>query len=319
MTALPVALPRLGDHLDPVVDEPWLVADELLTDLRESLLPADLAAPLRACLLLVRDRLPELAERMTPARLAAGVAWVVGKANAAIGPEGPVTQVRIADHLGTTSLNACGNQVLGHVRRLGWTSARPWACGAPALLAVGRVELLVGERAPRPRGAAGPLARGGGADHHHRHLVARPMTRCRPRGTPRRRARAPPGGRSSPAARRRCSVSCAERSEELPDGQVAVAGAEERGLDRVGGAGPPEPALLAQHDRLRVLGAGAADGLLLDVVAGAQVAAQQLVVGEVAQVADRGAPVVDRRPDGLLDVVRPLDQLVLDRSRRGGR
>ena len=142
MTASPVALPRLGDHLDPVVDEPWLVADELLTDLRESLLPSDLAAPLRECLLLVRDRYPELAERMTPARLAAGVVWVVGKANAAIGPEGPVTQVRVADHLGTTSLNSCGNQVLGHVRRLGWPTLRPWDCGVPALLAVGRVELL---------------------------------------------------------------------------------------------------------------------------------------------------------------------------------
>ncbi|MCY7400490.1 MAG: hypothetical protein LH477_05965 [Nocardioides sp.] len=142
MTASPVALPRLRDHLDPVVDEPWLVADELLVDLREALLPADLAAPLRGCLLLARERLPELAERMTPARLAGGIAWVVGKANAAIGPEGPVTQVRIADHLGTTTLNACGTQVLGHVRRLGWNSARPWACGAPALVAVGRVELL---------------------------------------------------------------------------------------------------------------------------------------------------------------------------------
>lgn len=142
MTASPVALPRLRDHLDPVADEAWLVADELLADLREAMLPADLAAPLRECLLLVRDRLPELAERMTPARLAGGVAWVVGKANAAIGPDGPVTQVRIADHLGTTALNACGNQVLGHVRRLGWNSARPWAAGAPALVAVGRVELL---------------------------------------------------------------------------------------------------------------------------------------------------------------------------------
>ena len=142
MTGSPVALPRLGDHLDPVADEPWLVADELLTDLRESMLASELAAPLRECLLLARERYPELAERMTPARLAAGVAWVVGKANAAIGPEGPVTQVRIADHLGTTSLNACGQQVLGHVRRLGWVSARPWSSGAPALTAVGRVELL---------------------------------------------------------------------------------------------------------------------------------------------------------------------------------
>ena len=142
MTASPVALPRLGDHLDPVAEESWLVADELLTDVRESLFPSDLAAPLRECLLLARDRCPELAERMSPARVAAGVVWVVGKANAAIGPEGPVTQVRVADHLGTTSLNSCGNQVLGHVRRLGWPSLRPWACDAPPLLAVGRVELL---------------------------------------------------------------------------------------------------------------------------------------------------------------------------------
>lgn len=142
MTASPVALPRLGDHLDPVADEPWLVTDELLTDLRESLLTTDLAAPLRECLLLVRERLPELADRMTPARLAAGIVWVVGKANAAIGPEGPVTQTRVADHLGTTALNSAGNQVLGHVRRLGWPVRRPWDCEAPALLAVGRVELL---------------------------------------------------------------------------------------------------------------------------------------------------------------------------------
>ena len=142
MTASPVALPRLGDCLDPVVDEPWLVADELLTDLREALLPADLAPPLRECLLLVRDRVPELAERITSPRVAAGVAWVVGKANAAIGPEGPVTQVRIADHLGTSSLSSAGQQVLGHVRRIGWQARRPWDCLAPQLLAVGRVELL---------------------------------------------------------------------------------------------------------------------------------------------------------------------------------
>ncbi len=142
MTASPVPMPRLGDHLNPVADERWLVTDELLTDLRESLLPSDLAPPLRECLLLVRDRLPELAQRMTPDRLAAGIIWVVGKANAAIGPEGPVTQLRIAGHLGTTSLSSCGNQVLGHVRRVGWSSPRPWGCVAPGLLALGRVELL---------------------------------------------------------------------------------------------------------------------------------------------------------------------------------
>ena len=142
MAASPVALPRLGDHLDPAVDEPWLVTDELLTDPRETLLPADLAAPLRECLLLARERLPELPERMTATRMAAGIAWVVGEANAAIGPEGPITQVRIADDLGTNTLNAAGSQVLGHVRRIVWPSHRPWGCEVPALLPVGRVELL---------------------------------------------------------------------------------------------------------------------------------------------------------------------------------
>src|SRR3546814_4205560 len=53
-------LPRLRDHLDPVADEAWLVADELLTALREALFAPDLAAPLRECLLLARDRLPEI-------------------------------------------------------------------------------------------------------------------------------------------------------------------------------------------------------------------------------------------------------------------
>ena len=77
-------------------------------------------------------------------------------------------------------------------------------------------------------------------------------------------------------------------------------------------AGPraPEAALLAEHDRLRVLGAGPADRLLLDVLAGAQHAAEQLVVGEPAQRRRRLAPLVDRRADGLLDVVRPLEEVV---------
>ena len=309
MTASPVALPRLRDHLDPVVDEPWLVADELLADLRESMLPSDLAAPLRECLLLVRDRLPELAERMTPDRLAAGAAWVVGKANAAIGPEGPVMQRRIADHLGTTSLHASGQQVLGHVRRLGWVSARPWQCNAPTLLAVGRVELLsatvrrdlvelrdrsLAEEALSDHPAAAPALCAAAhleeplADElaHHREVGRHQLV-----GTG--------------------VGELGQRPEELPDGQVAVARSEEGRLDGVGGACPAEAALLAQHDRLRVLGARAADGLLLDVLAGAERAAQEVVVGQAAQVVDGGAPVVDRRTDRLLDVVRPLDQLVV--------
>src|SRR5215207_2750557 len=45
-----------------------------------------------------------------------------------------------------------------------------------------------------------------------------------------------------------------ERAEQLPDAEVAVAGTEEGGLHGVRGPRAPEPALLAQHDRLGVLG-----------------------------------------------------------------
>ncbi|TGN62881.1 hypothetical protein EXE59_02165 [Nocardioides eburneiflavus] len=92
---------------------------------RDALLSPDLEPPLRRCLLLLRDRAPWLPERTTAARIAAGVVWLVGKANAAIGPAGPVTQSSIATHLGVSSLGSHGGTVSGHVRRLGWASPQP--------------------------------------------------------------------------------------------------------------------------------------------------------------------------------------------------
>ncbi|UUZ60844.1 hypothetical protein [Nocardioides sp. B-3] len=135
-------VPMLRGVVDPVADEPWLIVDELLGDLCSSLLSPDLEAPMRRCLLLLRERCRSLPERSTPDRIAAGVARVVGKANAAIGPDGPVTQLSIAAQLGVASLNACGNNVVGHVRRVGWPSPRPWGSDCPPLLATGRAELL---------------------------------------------------------------------------------------------------------------------------------------------------------------------------------
>ena len=52
---------------------------------------------------------------------------------------------------------------------------------------------------------------------------------------------------------------CGDRPQQLTERQVAVAGPDEGRLDRVGGPRAPEAALLAEHDRLRVLGAGPAD------------------------------------------------------------
>jgi hypothetical protein len=135
-------VPMLRGVVDPVADEPWLIVDELLGDLCSTLLSPDLEAPMRRGLLLLRERCRSLPERSTPDRIAAGIVWVVGKANAAIGPDGPVTQLSIAAQLGVTSLNACGNSVLGHVRRVGWPQPRPWGSDCPPLLATGRPELL---------------------------------------------------------------------------------------------------------------------------------------------------------------------------------
>lgn len=135
-------VPLLRDVLDPVSDEPWLVVDELVGDVREELLSPDLEAPLRRCLLLLRDRAPWLPERSAPDRIAAGIVWLVGKANAAIGPAGPVTQTSIATHLGVTSLSTHSGAVSGHLRKLGWASRQPFPPGYPELHPTGRAELL---------------------------------------------------------------------------------------------------------------------------------------------------------------------------------
>ncbi len=66
------------------------------------------------------------------------------------------------------------------------------------------------------------------------------------------------------------SSSSASASRIWPTVEVAVAGADEGGLDGVGGAGPAQAGLLAQHDRLGVLGARGAQRLLLHVGAGDQ-------------------------------------------------
>ena len=135
-------MPLLREDLDPTADEPWLVVDELLGDVCDELLSPDLAPPMRRCLLLLREVAPWLPERTSAAKIAAGIVWLVGKANAAIGPAGPVTQISIATQLGVDTLTACGNTVSGHVRRLGWGASPPYPHPGPALFVTGRAELL---------------------------------------------------------------------------------------------------------------------------------------------------------------------------------
>lgn len=142
LTDDPDPVEPLGAHLDPVGDERWLIVDERLGDALETLLPADLAAPLRRCLLLLRERYPEVVDRTTPERVAAGIVWVVGKANGTLGPTGPVVQKDVAEVLGSPALSQCNQLVYGHVRRIGWARPQPWQRTMSDLLATGRVELL---------------------------------------------------------------------------------------------------------------------------------------------------------------------------------
>ena len=53
--------------------------------------------------------------------------------------------------------------------------------------------------------------------------------------------------------------------EDLPDAEFTVACPHQRSLHGVDLTGAAQPPLLAQHDRLRVLGAGRPEGLLLEV------------------------------------------------------
>ena len=103
-----------------------------------------------------------------------------------------------------------------------------------------------------------------------------------------------------------------ERVEDLPDGEVAVAGSDQRRLDGVDAAGAAQPGLLTQHDRLGVLGAGRTDGLLLHVGRGWPAGRRARPRGATARPQSR-----DRGRDRLLDRVRPVEQLA-GRSRRGG-
>ncbi len=142
----PAPLPEVRDLPDLVPNEEWLVVDELLTDLTEVLLPAGLAPPLRACLLALARADESLLVRRPPAQIAAGITWVVGKANGVLNPTGAVLHKDVARHLGLRgALTSHGQVVHGAVGRLTWATPRPWnspSLAPPDLLATGRPELL---------------------------------------------------------------------------------------------------------------------------------------------------------------------------------
>lgn len=140
----PRAVPDLREHLDPGSDEQWLHIGELIDDLVDSVLPAELGGPLREGLLLLRAADASAVDRRTPARVAAGLAWVVGKANGSLGPTGPVVQKDVSARLGLRpNLSSDGQSVRGLVSRTDYSSAPiGWWGRRDDLLPTGRPELL---------------------------------------------------------------------------------------------------------------------------------------------------------------------------------
>ena len=144
----PGPVPDLREVLDPAGDEQWLVVGELLDDLCESLLPSGLVGPLRHGLLLAREEDSALAATRGVARVAAGLAWLVGKANGALGAGGAVRHKDVAERLGLTgALNTDGQFLRSRVARPTWSVSEThapwrWQQFTGQLLPVGRAELL---------------------------------------------------------------------------------------------------------------------------------------------------------------------------------
>jgi hypothetical protein len=122
-------LEAVGRSLDAVAEEFW---DE------------EVRLALHVVLSLVWTEVPDVVLRAkSAAHVAAGICWVVGRANDLFGAE-RVTQKAVAQQLGLgTTLSACGTTFHHALRGLQPPfGSRPW--NQPDLLATGRPELLLG-------------------------------------------------------------------------------------------------------------------------------------------------------------------------------
>ena len=138
----PVAEPEPMPETDTVVQRRVEETDLLLRDVAADLVNDDFGRALRQGLRRVwADERDHLLRPRSPALLAAGVCWVVGKANGVFGSSGVVTQARVAEALGVAALTAAG-QPLRRVLADCWHSEPARPDMAPDLLLLGRPELL---------------------------------------------------------------------------------------------------------------------------------------------------------------------------------
>lgn len=141
-------------------------AAELLDSAAASCFDDETGHALRRALLRVWHDEQETALHLrSPAHLAAGICWAVGKANSLFGGQGVTTQRAVQEALGASSaLSASGPTIQRALRGFApLPPERPH--GAPDLLALGRPDLLLGatrqllvrlrERAEAARAAAG--------------------------------------------------------------------------------------------------------------------------------------------------------------------
>jgi hypothetical protein len=145
--------PLDDDHIDLPADLPdprsryrLEAAAELIDSASAALFDAETSYACRHALLVLWSEAPELVlGAPTPAHLAGGVCWAVGKANGLYGPRGVRTQASVQEALGLSqAISGQGQRVATALRGLLATATQPYGWpGVPDLLPLGRPELLV--------------------------------------------------------------------------------------------------------------------------------------------------------------------------------
>jgi hypothetical protein len=119
-------------------------AAELLDAAAEQCFDAEVGIALRRCLLKMWDLDRDACLRVsTPAHLAAGICWAVGKANLLFGPHGPATQKAVQERIGLPPLSGPGQLARRVLRGFGPFSGRP-RYGDPDYEPLGHPDLLTG-------------------------------------------------------------------------------------------------------------------------------------------------------------------------------
>jgi hypothetical protein len=117
-------------------------AAELLDAAADQCFDAEAGIALRRALLRIWETDPDACVRMaSPAHLAAGVCWAIGKANLLFGPQGVTTQKSVQERVGLPPLSGPGQLIRRLLRGFNPFGAQP-LYGTPDYEPLGRPDLL---------------------------------------------------------------------------------------------------------------------------------------------------------------------------------